>query len=82
MNEVLTSQQWMQHGLPVFVSSALEAMDREDVEEGRGPYFSRHEAETIARPTEELMDVALTWEGIIGYTSYITEAVRKLDQRK
>lgn len=76
----LTSQEWMQLGYPVFVSAALEESNEHEAEMnqyGNGIITPEQFAELSA---EDQLDFALTWNGIIGYTSYILETVRCLDK--
>jgi hypothetical protein len=78
--EVMTSQEWMRLGYPVFVSAALEAINTDRAEDGCG---IEHTPEVVSMlTTEDLMDDVLRWEGIVGFTSNIVESVRGLDKLK
>ena len=78
--EVMTSQEWMQLGYPVFVAAALEEINTDEAErEGRILWTPEAFA---AESVWNQLDIILDWNGIIGYTSYILEAVRSLDLRK
>ena len=75
---VMTSQEWLQLGYPMFVASALEELNTASAEEGDSQLTVEQVRQT---DTEDLMGLCMSWEGIIGYTSRIIEAVRKLDAR-
>jgi hypothetical protein len=75
---VMTSQEWMQLGYPVFVSAALEESNTAAAEEGDSFGFVTPETFKLMS-AEEQLGFALEWNGIIGYTSYIYEAALQLD---
>jgi hypothetical protein len=76
----MTSQEWMRLGYPVWVSAALEELNTDEVErEGKVLYEPEYFA---TMDVWDQLDVVLDWNGIIGYTSNILEAVRGLDRMK
>lgn len=80
--EVMTAQEWMQLGYPAFVASALEGLNTDLVETDDDPEGMLTPERAAAQGTESLMRECMEWEGIIGYTSQIVDAVRKLDKMK
>lgn len=78
----MTSQEWMQLGYPVFVASTLEQHNTDWAEEECDPDRLMQPARFALLSVEDQMDFALSYEGIIGYTSSIVEAVTKLNQLK
>lgn len=78
-HEVMTSQEWMQLGYPVFVAAALEEINTDHIENGASTVLYSKE-DFAAMSIWDQLDVTLDWNGIIGFTSYIVEAVRALDK--
>lgn len=71
-----TAQEWMRLGYPQFVAVSLEEM----VDDDQGEPLS--ELQVAEMSVEDLLEMALHWNGIIGYTGSILGAVRGLDALK
>ena len=77
----LTAQEWMQRGLPIFVASALEEFNASEADMNQYGCSILTPENVDNWDTQTALDFALEWNGIIGYTSNIIDAVRALDEQ-
>ena len=77
--EVLTYRDWRELGYPEFVCTALEVMNTTFAQDGDEQVTPEIFA---ARSVQDQMNTILVWEGIIGFSYSIVEAVRGLDKLK